>query len=81
MTSLGMQTASRALGRRLLATHKRRATPVGAGAADEAYLRGRRMVLRRGDHVLMLQLPFDSDHSVLPALAEAAARRMVSPSP
>ncbi|MER5488053.1 hypothetical protein ABT024_33220 [Streptomyces sp. NPDC002812] len=76
-----LQTASRALGRRLLATHKRRATPVGAGAADEAYLRGRRMVLRRGDHVLMLQLPFDSDHSVLPALAEAAARRMVSPSP
>ncbi|MFZ3499398.1 DUF2207 family protein [Streptomyces sp. 5.8] len=73
-----MQTASNALGRRLLATHRRRATPVGAGAADEAYLRGRRLVLRRGEHVLMLQLPYGADHSALPALAEAAADRMVS---
>lgn len=77
-TALLLQTASGALGRRLLATHKRRAAPVGAGGSDEAYVRGRRLVLRRGEHVLMLELPHDADPSALPALAEAAARRMVS---
>ncbi|MCJ0874008.1 DUF2207 domain-containing protein [Streptomyces sp. AP-93] len=77
-TALLLQTASGALGRRLLATHKRRAAPVGAGEADVAYARGRRLVLRRGEHVLMLELPHGADPSALPALAEAAARRMVS---
>lgn len=80
-TALLLQTASGALGRRLLATHMRRAAPVGAGEADVAYARGRRLVLRRGEHVLMLELPHGADPSALPLLAEAAARRMVSPSP
>lgn len=43
-----------------------------------AYARGRRLVLRRGEHVLMLELPDGADPSALPALAEEAARRMVS---
>ncbi|WP_308402536.1 DUF2207 domain-containing protein [Streptomyces sp. TBY4] len=80
-TALLLQTASGALGRRLLATHKRGAAPVDAAGADAAYARGRRLVLRCGDHVLMLELPHGADPSVLQALAAAAARRMVSPSP
>lgn len=77
-TALLLQTTSGALGRRLLATHKRRAAPVRAGEAEVAYARGRRLVLRHGEHVLMLELPHGADPSALPVLAEAAARRMVS---
>ncbi|MGW6705364.1 DUF2207 family protein [Streptomyces sp. NPDC054956] len=78
--ALLLQTASGALGRRLLAVHKRRAATVGAGPADVAYARGRRLVVRRGEHVLMLELPRGADPSTLPVLAEAAARRMAGPS-